>query len=206
MSLNVRSISETDSLRVWGQYPEIAEAFGFNDIFRAVMQQDRKSLEAITIGDQLPPGILETDMYGRNILHASITWSEGLGLLLQRSEALPLLCDNEPTSISPLELAVKLSWRVCTQPDKWVLCQNCCCADSVQVLLEADCCLPVNLLSLECLEQCSLRCRKLLFKHLEDRRRRLRDLSLALLPSEVIERHGVAVDSLPDATAALLWE
>ncbi|KAK2125216.1 hypothetical protein NOF04DRAFT_1417766 [Fusarium oxysporum II5] len=195
MSLNVRSISETDSLRVWGQYPEIAEAFGFNDIFRAVMQQDRKSLEAITIGDQLPPGILETDMYGRNILHASITWSEGLGLLLQRSEALPLLCDNEPTSISPLELAVKLSWRVCTQPDKWVLCQNCCCADSVQVLLEADCCLPVNLLSLECLEQCSLRCRKLLFKHLEDRRRRLRDLSLALLPSEVIERHGVALRS-----------
>ncbi|RKK93509.1 hypothetical protein BFJ71_g9587 [Fusarium oxysporum] len=62
MSLNVGSVSETDSLRVWGQYPEIAEAFGFNDIFRAVMQQDRKSLEAITIGDQLPPGILETDI------------------------------------------------------------------------------------------------------------------------------------------------
>ncbi|CVL11605.1 uncharacterized protein FPRN_13968 [Fusarium proliferatum] len=201
---DVDSISGT--LKTWGVYPEIAEAFGFNDIFCAVMQQDRQKLEAVPMDDQLPQGILETDMYGRNILHASITWPEGLGLLLQHKQAVSLLCDNDLMMFSPLQIAIGLSGTVCTEPDKWVLCRNCHCATSAQVLLEADCSLPVHLMSPGLLEDCSLRCRKLLFKHLENRRGRLRDLSLALLPSEITDRYGLVVGSLPDATAWLLWE
>jgi hypothetical protein len=170
------------------------------------MQRDRQKLEAITMGGQLPPGILETDMYGRSILHVSITWPEGLSLLLQQSQAVSLLCDSELIRVSPLELAIELSGKRCTQADRWMLCQDCHCAVSVQLLLEADCCLPAHLMLPRYLQECSLRCRKLLFKHLEDRRRRLRDLSLAMLPSKVIEWYGVTVDSVPDATAAFLWE
>ncbi|KAI1023714.1 hypothetical protein LB504_005069 [Fusarium proliferatum] len=191
----VSSISET--LETWGEYPEIAEAFGFNDIFCAVMQQDRQKLEAVPVDGQLPQGILETDI---------MTWPEGLALLLQHKQAVSLLCDNDSVMISPLRLAIHESQRVCTEPDQWVLCQNCHCATSAQVLLEADCSLPIHLMSPELLEDCSLRCRKLLFKHLENRRRRLRDLSLALLPSEITDRYGLVVGSLPDAAARLLWE
>ncbi|KAF5620234.1 hypothetical protein F52700_11554 [Fusarium sp. NRRL 52700] len=103
-----RSSGSTDpldsDLSLWGVYPDIAEAngcglaFGFNDIFRAVMQRDLNMLEALIKGDQLPPGILETDMYGRNIFHASITWPEGLGTLLQHSQAVSLLVDDESIS------------------------------------------------------------------------------------------------------------
>ncbi|RKL43986.1 hypothetical protein BFJ70_g4298 [Fusarium oxysporum] len=71
--LGLNGLSSNDFLQVWGKYPEIAEAFGFNDIFRAVMQQDRQKLEAIPMGDQFTEGILEIDIYERNILHASIT-------------------------------------------------------------------------------------------------------------------------------------
>ncbi|EWY83288.1 hypothetical protein FOYG_13126 [Fusarium oxysporum NRRL 32931] len=197
---------DPEALQVWAEYPEIAEAFGFSNIFRAVMQRDRQKLEAITMGDQPPPGILETDVYGRNILHASITWPEGLDLLLQQSQAVSLLCDSDSIPVSPLQIAIQLSGRICTQAEKWVLCEDCHCAVTAQQLLDADCCLPGHLMSPKFMQQCSLRCRKLLFKHLEDRRRRLRDLSLAILPSKVIERYGVTVDSVPDATAAFLWE
>ncbi|VTT83406.1 unnamed protein product [Fusarium fujikuroi] len=218
-SLCVESVAHTDLwpaiadrgsisgiLEVWGEYPEIAEAFGFNEIFCAVMQKDKKKLEAVPMDGQLPRGILETDMYGRNILHASLTWPEGLALLLQCKQAVSSLCDNELTMFSPLEVAIKLSGRVCTEPDKWVLCQHCHCAASVQLLLEADCSLPVHLMLEEFLEQCSLRCRRLLFKHLQNRRRRLRDLSLAFLPSGIRDCYGIVFGSLPDATAKLLWE
>ncbi|KAJ9416602.1 hypothetical protein QL093DRAFT_2593264, partial [Fusarium oxysporum] len=201
-----KGMSKFESLQVWGDHPDIAEAFGFNDIFRAVMQRDRQKIEAITMSGQIPPGILETDMYGRNILQACISWPEGLRLLLQQSQFVSLLLYNESTILSPLQLAVKLSGRICTQAVEWVLCQNCHCTAAVKILLEADCCLPGNLMLPRCLEQCSLRCRKLLFKHLEDRRRRLRDLSLALLPSKVIDWYGVTIDYLPDATACSLWE
>ncbi|KAH7219842.1 hypothetical protein BKA60DRAFT_596172 [Fusarium oxysporum] len=204
--LGLNGLSSNDLLQVWGKYPEIAEAFGFNDIFRAVMQQDRQKLEAIPMGDQFPEGILEIDIYERNILHASITWPEGLSLLLQHSQTVYLLCDKKSMAISPLELAARSSGETCTQTDKWVLCQNCQCAVSAQLLLEADCCLPAHLMEQSSLEKCSLRCRRLLFKHFKNRRRRLRDLSLALLPPEVIHRYGVTVDFLPDATARFLWK
>ncbi|CCT74987.1 uncharacterized protein FFUJ_11060 [Fusarium fujikuroi IMI 58289] len=120
-SLCVESVAHTDLwpaiadrgsisgiLEVWGEYPEIAEAFGFNEIFCAVMQKDKKKLEAVPMDGQLPRGILETDI--------------------------------------------------------------------------------------------------LLFKHLQNRRRRLRDLSLAFLPSGIRDCYGIVFGSLPDATAKLLWE
>ncbi|KLO91869.1 uncharacterized protein LW93_14764 [Fusarium fujikuroi] len=120
-SLCVESVAHTDlwpaiadrgsisgTLEVWGEYPEIAEAFGFNEIFCAVMQKDKKKLEAVPMDGQLPRGILETDI--------------------------------------------------------------------------------------------------LLFKHLQNRRRRLRDLSLAFLPSGIRDCYGIVFGSLPDATAKLLWE
>ncbi|KAF5560444.1 hypothetical protein FPHYL_6648 [Fusarium phyllophilum] len=151
--LGPNGLSSNDLFQVWGKYPEIAEAFGFNDIFRVVMQQDRQKLEAMTVGDQFRDAMMERDIYDRNILHASINWPEGLSLLLQHSQTVCQLCNEESITISPLELAVRL-----------------------------------------------------LFKHFKNRRQRLRDLSLAMLPSGVIHRYGVTADFLPDATAKFLWK
>ncbi|KAH7196042.1 hypothetical protein DER44DRAFT_673560 [Fusarium oxysporum] len=204
--LGSKPLSDDDLLQVWGKHPEIVEELGLNDIFRAVMQQDRPKLESIMMGDQLPAGILERDIYGRNILHASITWPEGLSLLLQYSQTLYPLYDQPSMISGPLEVAARSGGKICTQPDKWVLCQNCKCADSVQLLLEADCCLPTNLIEQNFMESCSLRCRRLLFRHYKNRRQRLREISIALLPLQVIHRYGVMVDSIPDATAAFLWD
>ncbi|EGU78924.1 hypothetical protein FOXB_10582 [Fusarium oxysporum f. sp. conglutinans Fo5176] len=204
--LGSKKLSDDYLLQVCGKHPEIAEVFGFNDIFRAVMQQDRQKLESIIMGDQLPAGILEKDIYGHNILHASITWPEGLSLLLQHSQTLYPLYDQQSMMIGPLEFAAWSSGKICTQPDKWVLCQNCKCAVSVQLLLEVDCCLPTKLMKQDSLDMCSLRCRRLLFRHYKNRRRRLREISLALSPLEIIHRYGVTVDSIPDATAAFLWD
>ncbi|KAF5243552.1 hypothetical protein FANTH_8131 [Fusarium anthophilum] len=177
-----------------------------HESMKAIAQQDRQKLESIMMGNQLPGSILEEDIYGRNILHASITWPEGLSLLLQHAQALYPLFDQPSMLIEPLRLAVRSSGEKCTQPDKWVLCQNCQCAASVQLFLEADCCLPTHLMEQRFLENCSLRCRRLLFKHFKNRRQRLRDLSLAMLPPGVIHRYGVTADFLPVATAHFLWK
>lgn len=179
-------------------------AFGFNDVFVTVLQRDRQKLAAITMDDQLPPGIFETDIYGRNILHVSITWPEGLALLLHH-QAVSRLCDDASTTISPLQVAMRLSGRNCTQKYRWEMCHNCHCSDSVQLMVEADCCIPVHLLAVEYLSLCSYKCRRLLFQHSQNRRQRLRDLFLAILPSQVIDRYGITVECVPDATATYLW-
>ncbi|KAF5695396.1 hypothetical protein FDENT_479 [Fusarium denticulatum] len=52
---------------------------------------------------------------------------------------------------------------------------------------------------------CSLKARKLFFKHLQDRRQRLRIVALSTLPEKVLRQYGVTTSSLPDKTAVPLW-
>ncbi|RKL38104.1 hypothetical protein BFJ72_g7566 [Fusarium proliferatum] len=180
---------------------------GFSELFLAVITKHHRRLQAILAEDDTILNISQTDLYGRNILHASCNWPDGLRLLLQRQDALPLM-DMAPEalfSLSPLDYALFYSKTYCKASDQWTECDDCTCYVAVQLLLEADCKVTITYKRSESLANCSLKARRLFFKHLKDRRQRLRNIALSILPDNVLRQYGVVTSALPDKTAVLLW-
>ncbi|RKK47063.1 hypothetical protein BFJ67_g7961 [Fusarium oxysporum f. sp. cepae] len=190
------------------EYPEICEEIGFSELFLAVMKKDRERLRTILEEEDDISKTSQTDLYGRNILHLCTNWPDGLRLLLQRQDVRPLIDSNSRALVyplSPLDHALFYSKACCNAPDQWTHCDNCSCYATVQLLLEADCSVTVGQERPETLAGCSLKARKLFFKHLKDRRERLRNLALRILPEEFLSQYGVTANLLPDKTAPLLW-
>ncbi|KAL5617847.1 hypothetical protein FOVSG1_000069 [Fusarium oxysporum f. sp. vasinfectum] len=132
-------------MNVWAEYPEISAAFGFHDIFLAVMQKDKPRLEAILEDGSLPTGMPLRDFHERTVMHVSSTWPTGLSLLLQHKAGRSSLNSIVSESIAPLDCALVHSGMICKEPDQWTLCDDCDCAPSVQILLEADCSVTVGM-------------------------------------------------------------
>ncbi|KAF5641397.1 hypothetical protein F52700_3338 [Fusarium sp. NRRL 52700] len=194
-------------LDIFCEYPEICEDVGFSELFLAVITKDHRRLEAILAKEDRILNFSQADLYGRNILHASYNWPDGLRLLLQRQDARPLM---EITSksfppLSPLDYALSYSKIYCNAPDQWTECDDCTCFVAVQLLLEADCKVTITYKRPESLASCSLKARKLFFHHLKDRRQRLRNVALSILPEKVLRQYGVATSPWPDETAFILW-
>ncbi|KAG7430177.1 hypothetical protein Forpi1262_v008326 [Fusarium oxysporum f. sp. raphani] len=189
------------------EYPEICEGIGFSELFLAVMKRDYARLQAILAEENSILNISQTDLYERNILHASSNWPDGLRLLLQRQDVRPLMDKSSAILMhfSPLDFALFYSKIYCNAPDQWTDCDDCTCYVSVQLFLEADCNVTIGYKRSETLGGCSLKARKLFFEHLKNRRQRLRNMALAILPEESLHRYGVTTNVLPDKTAPLLW-
>lgn len=169
------------------------------------MQKDQIKLEAILKNDRLAVGITLEDLNRRNILHVSSAWAIGLSLLLQHEAVLPLLNDCTSHFFSPLDQALLQSKFLCNATDQWTLCHECDCFVAVKLLLEADCSVTVGNHRPYFLTNCSLMSRRLFFEHLRNRRERLRDISLAILPHWILNLYRITADSLPDYTAKYLW-
>ncbi|EWZ29222.1 hypothetical protein FOZG_17091 [Fusarium oxysporum Fo47] len=195
-------------LNVLYEYPEICEEIGFSELFLAVIKKDHERLRTILEEEDDISKISQTDLYGRNILHLCTNWPDGLRLLLQRQDVRPLIdsnCRALMYPLSPLDYALFYSKICCSAPDQWTHCDNCSCYATVQLLLEADCSVTVGQESPETLAGCSLKARKLFFKHLKDRRERLRNVALGILPKKTLRQYGITANFLPDKTAPLLW-
>ncbi|KAG5751177.1 hypothetical protein H9Q70_006189 [Fusarium xylarioides] len=194
-------------LTVLCDHPEICEDIGFSELFLAAIEKDSGRLRKILARQGYALDISETDLYGRNILHVSSNWPDGLRLLLQRQDVLPLLdmTVGPFPSLKPLDYALFYSRVSCNGPNQWTDCNNCTCSATVQLLLEADCNVTVGYGRPETLTGCSLKARKLFFAHLKDRRQRLQNIATSILPKETLRKYGVAENSLPDKTATMLW-
>ncbi|SCN82384.1 uncharacterized protein FFNC_14794 [Fusarium fujikuroi] len=194
-------------LKTLFEYPDICEDIGFSELFLAVITKDHRRLQAILAEEDSLLTISQTDLYGRNILHASCNWPDGLRLLLQRQDV-RLLMEMAPFTfpgLSPLYYALIHSKIHCKAPDQWTECDDCTCYVGVQLLLEADCKVTAGYIWGITLADCSLKARKLFFKHLKDRRQRLRNMALSILPERILRQYGVSTSPLPDKTAFLLW-
>ncbi|KAG6981043.1 hypothetical protein FocnCong_v007792 [Fusarium oxysporum f. sp. conglutinans] len=189
--------------------PDICEEIGFSELFLVVIEKDYGRLLAILAEEGSVLNISQTDLYGRNILHLSSNWPDGLRLLLQRQDVRALMYSNSDylfdTHLTPLDFALFYSNICCNAPDQWTDCDDCTCYVAVQLLLEADCSVTAGSKVLEILADCSLKARKLFFKHLKDRRERLRNVALGILPKETLRQYGITANFLPDKTAYLLW-
>ncbi|KAI1027653.1 hypothetical protein LB504_011649 [Fusarium proliferatum] len=180
---------------------------GFSELFLAVITQDHQRLQSVLLAEDSLLDISQIDLFGRNILHASCNWPDGLRLLLQRQDVRPLIdmATSSHSPLSPLDCALFYSKIHCNAPDQWTECHNCRCYVGVQLLLEADCKVTVGWIRTKTLRGCSWKARNLLFMHLKDRRQRLRNIALSILPQTVLRQYGVATTPLPDKTAVLLW-
>lgn len=169
--------------------------------------KDLPGLQAILAEEDIVLDFSQTDFCGRNILHASSNWPDGLRVLLQQQDVRPLM-NLPPTQfcvLNPLDYALFYSNLYCNAPDRWTECGECTCYVAVQLLLEADCKVIATAERAGSIVECSLKARKLFFKHLKDRRQRLRSIALKILPEKVLCQYGVATSLLPDKTAVPLW-
>ncbi|KAF5700777.1 hypothetical protein FGLOB1_10569 [Fusarium globosum] len=180
---------------------------GLSELFLAVITEDHQRLQSVLSAEDSLLDISQIDLFGRNILHASCNWPDGLRLLLQRQDVRPLvdMATSSSSPLSPLDCALFYSKIYCNAPDQWTECHNCACYVGVQLLLEADCKVTVGWIRTKTLGGCSWKARNLLFMHLKDRRQRLRNIALSILPQTVLRQYGVATTPLPDKTAVLLW-
>lgn len=138
-------------------------------------------------------------------MHVVIPWPTGLSLLLHHNPLLLSQNSHQSAGVTPLGLALAYSGTHCNASDHFTPCYDCNCSLSVQLLLEADCSVTVGRYLSEELQSGSLEARILFFQHLKNRRERLRDVSIAYLPADIIDRYAVTADSLPDGTAEYLW-
>ncbi|KAF5574204.1 hypothetical protein FPCIR_13701 [Fusarium pseudocircinatum] len=188
-------------------YAELAHNIGFSELFLVVMKKDHGELQALLTKEDNVSNISQMDFYDRNILHVSSNWPDGLRLLLQRQDVRPLIdmTASPYIQLRPLDYALFYSKTYCNAPNQWTECDECTCYFSVQLLLEADCQVTVGPETPELLSNCSLKARKLFFEHLKDRRERLRNVAIAVLPEETLRHYGVTANFLPDKTAPILW-
>ncbi|KAF4439025.1 hypothetical protein FACUT_4484 [Fusarium acutatum] len=107
--------------------------------------------------------------------------------------------------LRPLDYAPFHSKIFCSAPDQWTDCNECTCSLAVQLLLEADCNVTVGPTCPQVLADCSLKARRLFFEHLKNRRERLRNLAIAVLPEETLRQYGVTAGFLPNKTAPLIF-
>ncbi|KAF4970214.1 hypothetical protein FSARC_2700 [Fusarium sarcochroum] len=189
-----------------GTTMDLAVAVGFSDIFLTVMRKDLPKLETILNDRNLHTDLFDEDLYGRNILHISSGWAAGLRLILGYEATHLLLNTISIYDLSPLDYALLHSGILCNAPDQWTLCNDCSCYVTAKLFLEADCSVTIGDMRPRTLRACSLRARILFFEHLRNRRERLRRISLAQLPVEILRQYGITTKSLPDATAMVLWD
>ncbi|KAF5636252.1 uncharacterized protein FTJAE_6149 [Fusarium tjaetaba] len=150
---------------------------------------------------------LETLLFSFDYIEALSNWPDGLRLLLQRQDVWSLMdpMDTRLDHLAPLDFALFYSKIYCNSADEWTDCDNCTCYVAVQLLLEADCNVTVGYRRPATLAGCSLKARKLFFKHLKDRRERLRNFASSVLPEETLRQYGVTANCFPDKTAIALW-
>ncbi|EXK81059.1 hypothetical protein FOQG_14487 [Fusarium oxysporum f. sp. raphani 54005] len=142
----------------------------------------------------------KTSFHGNERSFEDLTKTHSKPRYLQNAELERRLCKE-----LPLDFALFYSKIYCNAPDQWTDCDDCTCYVSVQLFLEADCNVTIGYKRSETLGGCSLKARKLFFEHLKNRRQRLRNMALAILPEESLHRYGVTTNVLPDKTAPLLW-
>lgn len=75
-----------------------------------------------------------------------------------------------------MEIALSLSGSHCRNGARRVRCRGCSCAESLTILLKANC--AVSMVPSSLLKQASQRCRLRYVRHLKDRRERLKRLAL----------------------------
>ncbi|KAH7190956.1 hypothetical protein BKA60DRAFT_472037 [Fusarium oxysporum] len=196
-----------EPLDAFCKYPEMSADLGFSDLFLTVINKDLWKLQAMLKDRAIDTKILQKDLYRRNILHASTDWPAGLKALLEHETVVcPLMNDLSSFGFTPLDHALCYSKYQCNAPDQWTVCYNCACFVPAQLLLEADCSVTIGWYRHKTLRNCSLRARMLFFQHMKNRRERLRQISIRVLPSTFLERYQIDAQSLPDATAMVLWD
>ncbi|KAM5359781.1 hypothetical protein ACJZ2D_014214 [Fusarium nematophilum] len=180
---------------------DIVRALGYGELFAAVIQRDMGALGGILNSDRLLEHLSETDGLGRNALHKCSDWAPGLGLMLRHRATHGLLNGIDDEGFAPVHYALRHSGKVCRSTDAWSCCQDCNCCEALQLMLEADCSVwihPHTNWQYYVLENSSLRAKTLFLTHLRDRWERLRDMSIAYLPIETLERLRVRERAAPD--------
>jgi hypothetical protein len=145
--------------------------------------------------DTDPSLCLEGNAFHLTPIHLAVTWPDGLRALLNRSGLPPV----DPGFESPLSISTRYASEICKGRDS-VLCSNCSCFESAEIILRHDCSLWDSDLRI-LLREASFKTKVILIKHVKEHRIRQRDFALGSLSIEDCHSLGLHSMSIPDASA-----
>lgn len=131
-----------------------------------------------------PATLNERNFFNQTPLHLAVEKPSCLRLLMQSAVVgSALLNKGDSDNFLPVELALYLGGLQCRNGRRRLRCRGCRCAESLTILLKADCAVPVVTQVL--LDQTSQRCRLRYSRHMRNRRERLKQLAIEnLTPAE----------------------
>lgn len=149
-----------------------------------------------------PTTLAERNVFGHTPLHLAADKPSCLRLLVKAADTglLNQADTQDESGQSVIETAVALSRLHCREDGS--MCQGCGCDESANILLEADCELPVSRYLKSVLPNASERCKLTYARHMKDRRDRLKQLALENLPIAEVERLGLASERVLDSHAS----
>ncbi|KAM3504735.1 hypothetical protein MY11210_008237 [Beauveria gryllotalpidicola] len=179
---------------------EIAEAYGCGPLSLAILSNNLEKVELLV--RKHPTTLAERNVFGHTPLHLAADKPSCLRLLVKAADTILFnQADTQDESgQSVVETAIALSSLRCREDSR--ICQGCGCDESANMLLEADCELPVSKNLNRVLMYASERCKLTYARHMKDRRDRLKQLALENLPIAEVERLGLASERVLDSHAS----
>lgn len=104
-------------------------------LFTALLKHDEPLLRHIIAALKTSPNAFVHN--GISAVHLAVFWPKGLRILLDSHPGLDI--NMECDGYTPLQIAVFLSGQLCTSPHKDKLCNDCPCAEAIEVLLNRKC-------------------------------------------------------------------
>ncbi|KAI0436950.1 hypothetical protein F4803DRAFT_197268 [Xylaria telfairii] len=179
----------------------IAEAYGCGPLSLAILSNNIQEVEHLVRNH--PSTLAERNLLGHSPLHLAVDKPKFLRVLVQAADTTILnQASFGPNCRSILEAALVVSGELrCLEGHSSRRCRRCSCAESVVILLKADCALPVSETLQQSLNRASQRCKLKYIRHVKDRRDRLRQLALENLPPTEVDRLGLAPGHVLDSFA-----
>ncbi|KAI0006865.1 hypothetical protein F4779DRAFT_547263 [Xylariaceae sp. FL0662B] len=208
-SLASRELSDGFDVVIFGEYAceseDTAEALDLDGpIFQALLQRKEDNLRQI-LQDTPTTQIQTRNAYDIAPIHTAIGWPMGLRLLLQNMSGLD--AEIEYRERSPLIIAMQYSGMSCRNGRANPVCDECDCAESVRILLEAGCRLNHDTVQ-EILGgvYSSMRAILVMLSHIKEWRRKLLSLQLHYIPGAIQHYNSPVLDSRAREAVSALEE
>ncbi|KAH9229892.1 hypothetical protein K456DRAFT_571853 [Colletotrichum gloeosporioides 23] len=155
---------------VAGALPDTMEWYG-NALHTAIIQRDQVKLVEILKKDTVRAILWEKDAFGYTSLQLLASWPVGIELLLFYWGPQSLRVDNRE-GLPMLSYALYSSKEICSVSSPARCPHTCACADTVAMLLEADCLIELNSTLVTSMLDASMRCQELMRSRRSESQRR----------------------------------
>ncbi|KAH6628338.1 hypothetical protein F5144DRAFT_578734 [Chaetomium tenue] len=171
----------------------IAEAYGCGPLSLAILSNDLEQVQQLAGNHRASlASLAERNLFGHTPLHLAADRPSCMRIIVKETGGKQLNQIDKPGELgmSALETALFLSGSRCRESTARRMCEECECTDCAAILLEAGCAVPLSACLQSVLCDASERCRRLLIRHMKNRRDKLKELALKHLSPVKLSQLG----------------